>query len=104
MSKIYDASRLMQVDFPKIAIGDKLFTVNNLKTTMDAYRADLESQDSYGKEIDILLKHTLGDLQIETLNSLNLSQPAYNNFLIYIQAALQDITFEEAEKQAKTPR
>lgn len=100
MAKIYTTDGKLLVETPQIQIGDKLYAVDNRKSNYDAMQKAIADND--GKEFsdeDLIVKFTMGDKQFKEIKAMDLSVSGYMNLIMYIQAAVLDITFEEAQKR-----
>jgi hypothetical protein len=96
MAKIYATDgKLIADGFPQIQIGDKLFKVDNRKSTYDACQKAVEK--AKGNEERVILEYCLGKEQLKEIDAMDLTIKGFMNLLTYVQAALFDITFEEAE-------
>jgi len=102
MAKIYATDGKLLVETPQIQIGDKLFAVDNRKSSYDAMQKAVNEnieKDSGISDEDLIIKHTLGDKQFKEVKAMDLSVVGYMNLIMYIQASILDITFEDAQKR-----
>ena len=100
MAKIYTTDGKLLTEVPQIQIGDKLYAVDNRKSQYDAMQKAIAEND--GKEHsdeDLIIKFALGDKQFKEVKAMDLSVAGYVNLILYIQAAILDISFEEAQKR-----
>ena len=95
MAKIYTTDGKLLVDTPQIQIGDKLFAVDNRKSTYDKMQEAVSK--SHGNEERIILEYAFGKEQMKEIDAMGLSVKGYMNLLTYVHAAIFDISFEEAE-------
>jgi hypothetical protein len=100
MAKIYTTDGKLLTEVPQIQIGDKLYAVDNRKSNYDAMQKAIAEND--GKEYsdeDLIVKFALGEKQFKEIKAMDLSVAGYMNLILYIHAAILDISFEEAQKQ-----
>lgn len=102
MEKIIDTKDLITFgeDFPKLAIGDKLYPVNDLKETadkIDEVFAD-EKIPSNEKEIKIL-ELALGKEETKELMSKKMNVKSYKNFVQLVMATIQGMTLKEFQEK-----
>lgn len=88
--------------FPQIQIGDKLYRVDTRKSTYDKVQKLLEGNgkkpaDQQVEEDRIILEATLGKEALAEIDQMDLTISGFMNLLVYVQAAMFDITFEEAK-------
>lgn len=96
MGKIYATDgKIISDGFPQIQVGEKLYRVDTRKSTFDRIQAEVTGDSA--EETDIILRHALGGEAFEEIKALDLTVSGYMNLLIFVQAAIYDITFEEAE-------
>ena len=100
MAKIYATDGKLITEAPQIQIGDKLFAVDTRKSNYDLMQKAIEENDKteYSDE-DLVVKFALGEKQFKAVKEMDLSVTGYMNLILYIQAAILDITFEEAQKR-----
>ena len=80
---------------PCIIVGDKRYEVNNgLRTVM---RFEELATESNVKSMVEALKVALGANAVEELNVDDMSQPNFKVLLTALMAAIQGVTYEEAE-------
>lgn len=96
MARIYTTDGKLLVETPQIQIGDKLFAVDNRKSTYDKMQAEVEKSNGKNEE-RIILEHAFGKEQMKEIDKMNLSLKGYMNLLTFVHAAIFDISFEEAE-------
>lgn len=96
MAKIYTTDGKLLVDMPQVQIGDKLFAVDNRKSTYDKMQ-EAVSKAKDGNEERIILEYAFGKEQMKEIDAMELSVKGYMNLLTYVHAAIFDISFEEAE-------
>ena len=100
MAKIYTTDGKLLTEMPQIQVGDKLYAVDNRKSNYDAMQKAVDKND--GKEYsdeDLIIKYALGEKQYKEVKSMDLSVAGYMNLILYIQAAIMDISFEEAQSR-----
>lgn len=98
MGKIYATDdRILSDGFPQIQVGDKLYRVDTRKSTFDRMQAAVEKAG--GDEPRVILEHTLGKDALKEIDAMELSVSGYLNLITYVQAALFDVSFEEAQKR-----
>ena len=100
MAKIYstDGKILTGDNFPQIQIGDKLYLVDNRKSTYD------KIQDLYKKDPGNdrgMFELALGKEMTKEVEKLNLSVESYKNLTYFISAAIQGIEYEEVLEQVR---
>ena len=96
MAKIYTSDGKLLVEAPQIQIGDKLFAVDNRKSTYDKMQEAVKKAKGESEE-KIILEYALGKAQMKEIEAMDLSLKGYMNLLTLVHAAIFDISFEEAE-------
>lgn len=96
MAKIYTTDGKLLVETPQIQIGDKLFAVDNRKSTYDKMQEAVNKSNGNNEE-RIILEYALGKAQMKEIDAMDLSMKGYMNLLTLVHAAIFDISFEEAE-------
>lgn len=96
MAKIYTSEGKLLVETPQIQIGDKLFAVDNRKSTYDKMQEAVHKSKGENEE-RIILEYALGKAQMKEIDEMDLSIKGYMNLLTLVHAAIFDISFEEAE-------
>lgn len=96
MAKIYTTDGKLLVETPQVQIGDKLFAIDNRKSTYDKMQ-EAVSKAKDGTEERIILEYAFGKAQMKEIDAMDLSVKGYMNLLTYVHAAIFDISFEEAE-------
>lgn len=96
MAKIYTTDGKLLTETPQIQIGDKLFAIDNRKSTYDKMQ-EAVSKCTNGNEERIILEHAFGKAQMKEIDAMELSVKGMMNLLTYVHAAIFDISFEEAE-------
>lgn len=98
MAKLYTIDGKLLTDKPEIRIGDKIYVVDNRKSTIDKVQKDV-AKCKEGEESDIMIKHILGEKAAKEINDLDLPIPALTSLGIAIRAAIEGIDYEVAEKR-----
>lgn len=88
--------------FPQIQIGDKLYRVDTRKSQYDKVQKAIaenakKPEDKQVEEDKIILEYTLGKEAMKEIEAMDLTISGFMNLLMYVQAAMFDITFEEAK-------
>lgn len=96
MAKIYTTDGKLLTETPQIQVGNKLFAIDNRKSTYDKMQ-EAVSQAKDGNEERIILEYAFGKDQMAEIDAMDLSVKGYMNLLTYVHAAIFDISFEEAE-------
>ena len=96
MAKIYTSDGKLLVETPQIQIGDKLYAVDNRKSTYDKMQEAVNKANGKDEE-RIILEYALGKAQMKEIDAMDLSLKGYMNLLTLVHAAIFDISFEEAE-------
>lgn len=97
MSRIYTTDKKIIVgdDFPQIQIGNKLFRVDTRKSNFDKLQEAIKTNsDQSDREV---MKYLLGEDQLKEVDAMDLTVQGVMTLMIYLQAALYDISYEEAE-------
>lgn len=98
MGKIYTTDDKIITDgFPQIQIGDKLYRVDTRKSTFDKMQAAMEK--SGGSEDKLIIEYALGKEAAKEVAAMDLPVSGVMNLILYIQAAIFDISFEEAKER-----
>lgn len=102
MNNIIDTKDLItfDVDFPKLAIGTKLYEVNDLKETADKIDEVLADEKLEQKEKEIkILELALGEENAKELLSMKMNVKSYRNFVQLVMATIQGLTLKEFKEQ-----
>lgn len=103
MARMYTTDGKILTEQPTIQVGDKLYTVDNRKSTYDKMQAEVLRKPEEGEtklsEEEIIIVYALGEKQFKEIKALDLPISGYLNLIVYIYAAMFDITFEEAKKR-----
>lgn len=93
----------LETDFPKLAIGDKLYEVNDLKETADKIDEIMNNQEMSDKEKELkTLELALGKANAKELMSKKLNVKSYRNLFKLILATIQGMTIKEFDEQMKS--
>lgn len=87
-------------DFPKLAIGDKLYPVNDLKETADKIDEVLKNEKVQNKDNEVL-KLALGEKALEEIMSMKIKTSGYVTLVQLVMATIQGISLEEFKKQSE---
>ena len=88
------------VDFPKLAIGDNLYPVNDLKVTADKIDEVFADEKIKQKEKEIkILELALGEKATSELMSKEMSVKSYRNLVQLVMATIQGMTLKEFKEQ-----
>ena len=104
MAKMYstDGKILIGDNFPQIQIGDKLYVVDNRKSTYDKIQdVILESQTKpeKGKDYDMeIFKLALGKEKAKEIEKLDLSVKSFKELSIFVMAAIQEEEYETVKQ------
>lgn len=100
MSKIIDISAKLTNERPKIKISeDKIYEIDDRKNTiLKMYQMFRDGDVNDIEMMDEVIKMLLGEKAAKEIDEMNLSIKNYQTIVIAIMAAIQEITFEEAEK------
>lgn len=102
MNNIIETKDLItfEADFPKLAIEDKLYPVNDLKTTADKIDEVFVNEKLNQKEKEIkILELALGEEATKELMSKNMSVKSYRNLVQLVMATIQGMTLKEFQDQ-----
>lgn len=98
MAKLYTIDGKLLTDKPEIRIGDKIYVVDNRKSTIDKAQAAI-AKCKEGEESDVMIKFVLGEKAAKEIEALDLPIPALTSLGIAIRAAIEGIDYEVAEKR-----
>lgn len=100
MSKIIDISAKLTNERPKIKISeDKIYEIDDRKNTiLKMYQMFRDGDVNDIEMMDEVIKMLLGEKAAKEIDEMSLSIKNYQTIVIAIMAAIQEITFEEAEK------
>lgn len=100
MSKIIDISAKLTNERPKIKIAEgKVYEIDDRKNTiLKMYQMFRDGDVNDIEMMDEVIKMLLGEKAAKEIDEMNLSIKNYQTIVIAIMAAIQEITFEEAEK------
>lgn len=100
MSKIIDISAKLTNERPKIKISeDKIYEIDDRKNTiLKMYQMFRDGDVNDIEMMDEVIKMLLGEKAAKEIDEMNLSIKNYQTIVIAIMAAIQEITFEDAEK------
>ena len=87
-------------EFPKLAIGDKLYAVNDLKETADKIDEVLKSEKIQNKDNEVL-KLALGEKAVEEIMAMKIKTSGYVTLVQLVMATIQGMSLEEFKKQAE---
>jgi len=94
--KLYTVDGALLTETPELRIGDKIYKVDNRKSAVmkanDLVKADQEHAD------EILIRIHLGETAAKEITKMDLPLPAIKAILINLRAAIEGITYEDAEK------
>ncbi len=97
MARIYTTDKkILCDDFPQIQIGDKLFKVDTRKSTYDKLQKAVEAAPDDQAD-RVVMEFLLGKEQTKEIDKMGLTVSGTLHLMTYLQAALYDISFEEAE-------
>lgn len=101
MNNIIDTKDLIEFgeEFPKLAIGDKLYPVNDLKETADKIDEVLKNEEIADKDKEVL-KLALGEKAVEEIVAMKIKAKGYINLVKLVMATIQGVSLEEFEKQS----
>lgn len=107
--KIYATDGKIITDgFPQLQIGDKLYRIDTRKSTYDGMQAEINRVPNPGEDKasdeDTIVRFTMGAEALAEIKEMDLSISGYMNLIIYIQAAIFDISFEEAQDRFQKAR
>lgn len=104
MSKIYqtDGKILTGDNFPQIQIGQKLYVVDNRRSTYNNIQKVItegKTNPKEGVDYDIeILKLALGEEHATEIEKMDLSVQSFNELTIYIMAAIQGEEYEKIKE------
>lgn len=103
MSKIYatDGKIITGDNFPQIQIGNKLYTVDNRKSTYDKIQEQYQKDPANDRA---MLELALGKESTKEIEKMDLSVDSYKNLTYYVSAAIQGIEYDEVIKQIENAR
>lgn len=105
MARKYDiAQRIANANQKPTAIIDEdhEYKINNSKSVAIMLQAlSDESKDKGAEFLDEVITLTLGKEAHEYIESMDLTMPAYESIVMAVMAAMQDVSIEEAEEEAK---
>jgi hypothetical protein len=84
-------------EFPEIEIAGRVFKVNNLKSNYEVMTKAIEKVKNKADSDKLMLKYLLGDDAVEYINGLDLPIPTYSRLVVLLNAAVLDLSEEEAE-------
>lgn len=87
-------------DFPKLAIGNNLYPVNDLKETADKIDAVLKDDKIQNKDNEVL-KLALGEKALEEIMSMKIKTSGYVTLVQLVMATIQGMSLEEFKKQSE---
>lgn len=103
MSKIYTTDGKILTDgFPQIQVGNKLYKVDNRKSTYKACQDKLRNLPEGATEdetTDIMLEAFLGAEAFKELTEMDITVSGYVDLLMYVHAAIFEISYEEAKER-----
>lgn len=100
MGKLYATDgKILSDGFPELKIGDKCYRVDTRKATYDKMQEAVSKVGAKGNEEDLIVEFTLGKEALKEIKAMELSVAGYMNLIIFIQAAIFDISFEEAQQR-----
>ncbi len=85
---------------PQLKIGDKLYTVDDRKSTWDKIQA-LQDDDSVQDKDTAVLNLALGKKATKEILGLDLSLEGYTNLTFFVMSAITGEDFEELKKAAR---
>lgn len=102
MKNIIDTKDLIEFgeEFPKLAIGDKLYPVNDLKETADKIDEVLKDEKVTNKDNEVL-KLALGEEALKEIMAMKIKASGYITLVQLVMATIQGVTLEEFKKQAE---
>jgi len=102
MNNIIDTKDLITFDeeFPKLAIGDKLYEVNDLKETADKIDEVMANEELKQKEKEVkILELALGEEATKEIMNKKMNVKSYRNFVQLVIATIQGMTLKEFEEK-----
>lgn len=94
--KLYTIDNALLTETPEIRIGDKIYKVDNRKSAV--MRANELVQKDQDHADEILIRVHLGETAEKEISKMDLPLPAIKSLLINIRAAIEGISYEDAEK------
>jgi hypothetical protein len=91
--------KLVIPEFPEIEIGEKTFKVNNLKSNYEAMSEAVTKVKNKADVDRLMIKYLLGDEAVEYITTLDLPMPSYARLIVLLNAAVLDLSEEEADKR-----
>lgn len=85
---------------PQLKIGDRLYTVDDRKSTWDKIQA-LQDDDSVTDKDTAILNLALGKKETKEILSQNLSLEGYTNLTFFVMSAITGEDFDELKKAAR---
>ncbi len=100
MSKVIDISAKLTNERPKLKLAeDKVYEIDDRKNTiLKMYQKMQDANIDSIEFLDETIKMLLGEKAAKEIDEMNLSIKDYQTIVIAIMAAIQEITFEDAEK------
>jgi len=100
MSKAIDISAKLTNERPKLKLAeDKVYEIDDRKNTiLKMYQKMQDANIDSIEFLDETIKMLLGEKAAKEIDEMNLSIKDYQTIVIAIMAAIQEITFEDAEK------
>lgn len=102
MNNIIDTKDLIEFgeEFPKLAIGTKLYPVNDLKETADKIDEVLKNEKITNKDNEVL-KLALGEEAVKEIMAMKIKASGYITLVQLVMATIQGVTLEEFKKQTE---
>lgn len=102
MNNIIETKDLIEFgeEFPKLAIGNKLYPVNDLKETADKIDEVLKDESIENKDNEVL-KLALGKEAVEEIMAMKIKTSGYVTLVQLVMATIQGVTLEEFKKQSE---
>lgn len=102
MNNIIETKDLIKFgeEFPKLAIGDKLYAVNDLKETADKIDEVLKDESITNKDNEVL-KLALGEKAVKEIMDMKIKTSGYVTLVQLVMATIQGVTLEEFKKQSE---
>lgn len=95
MSKIINISDKLNSEKPKLQVGERFYTINDSMAEVMKFE-ELASESTMDKMISAI-EISLGKEAIEELNVKSMSISNFKVIMIAILAAMQDLSYDEAE-------
>jgi len=99
MSRLYTVDPALVTERPEIRIGDKVYAVDNRMSVFLQMDTALRNRSEAESEIDVILRHALGETALEAIHALDIPFPAMRRLIVLVMAAVQDIAEDEAERR-----